>query len=89
MSEGSGRRCGGGDAVGREGQPGSGGRSTREGYGLISLAHLGLEWSREAGRREAGAAAELICGGGAGAWEEVRLVVMAVAELGGGAGVPL
>ena len=34
------------------------GRSTREGSGLISLAHLGLEWSREAGQQEAGAAAE-------------------------------
>ena len=57
--------------------------------GSISLAHFGLEWSREAGRREAGAPAELICCGSAGAWEEVWLVVMAVAELGGGAGVPL
>ena len=34
------------------------GRSIREGSGLIALAHLGLEWSREVGRREAGAAAE-------------------------------
>ena len=34
------------------------GRSTREGSGLIALAHLGLEWSREAGRWEAGAAVE-------------------------------
>ena len=89
-----GQRAVGGGAVavtpwGVGGGQGAGGRSTREGSSLIAPAHLGLEWSREAGRREAGAVAELICGGGAGAWEEVRLVVMAVAELGGGAGIPL
>ena len=57
-----GRRCGVGDAVGREGRPGSGGRSTREGSSLIAPAHLGLEWSREAGQQEAGAAAALELG---------------------------
>ena len=61
------------------------GRSTRGLGGSISPAHLGLAWSREAGSREAGAAAEQACGGGAGAWEEARLVVVAVAELEGGA----
>ena len=42
------------------------GESTGELGGSISPAHLGLEWSGEVGAREAGAAAEQACGGGAG-----------------------
>ena len=61
------------------------GRGTRGLGSSTSPAHLGLEGSREAGPREAVVAAVWVLGGGAGAWEEARLVVVAVAELEGGA----
>ena len=68
---------------------GSGGGALGDSGGSISPAHLGLAWSREAGSREAGAVVEQSCGDGAGAWEEARLVVVAVAGFGGGAGASL